>query len=61
MSWFPIRPGTGLASFLHVLMQLTEPVLAVVMGVSGSGKTTASASLSAALGCQFQETMICTQ
>jgi YggT family protein len=30
MSWFPIRPGTGLASFLHVLMQLTEPVLAPV-------------------------------
>ena len=30
MSWFPVRPGTGLASFLHVLMQLTEPVLAPV-------------------------------
>jgi gluconokinase len=34
---------------------LTEPVIAVVMGVSGSGKTTVSALLSAALGCQFQE------
>src|SRR6185437_1374637 len=31
------------------------PVIAVVMGVSGSGKTTVSALLSAALGCQFQE------
>ncbi len=30
MSWFPVRPGTGLASFLGVLMQLTEPVLAPV-------------------------------
>ena len=30
LSWFPVRPGTGLASFLHVLMQLTEPVLAPV-------------------------------
>jgi gluconokinase len=34
---------------------ITEPVVAVVMGVSGSGKTTVSALLSAALGCQFQE------
>jgi carbohydrate kinase (thermoresistant glucokinase family) len=30
-------------------------VIAVVMGVSGSGKTTVSALLAAALGCQFQE------
>ena len=30
LSWFPVRPGTGLASFLRVLMQLTEPVLAPV-------------------------------
>jgi gluconokinase len=34
---------------------MTKPVIAVVMGVSGSGKTTASVLLSAALGCQFQE------
>src|SRR6185437_13047074 len=34
---------------------ITSPVIAVVMGVSGSGKTTVSALLSAALGCQFQE------
>ena len=33
MSWFPIRPGTGAASFLHVLMQITEPVLAPVRRV----------------------------
>lgn len=31
------------------------PVIAVIMGVSGSGKTTISALLAAALGCQFQE------
>jgi YggT family protein len=30
LSWFPVRPGTGLASILSVLMQLTEPVLAPV-------------------------------
>ena len=30
MSWFPVRPGSGLSSFLGVLMQLTEPVLAPV-------------------------------
>jgi carbohydrate kinase (thermoresistant glucokinase family) len=34
---------------------ITGPVIAVVMGVSGSGKTTISALLAAALGCQFQE------
>jgi gluconokinase len=34
---------------------LTLPVVAVVMGVSGSGKTTVAAMLAAALGCQFQE------
>ncbi len=34
---------------------LTQPVIVVVMGVSGSGKTTVAALLSAALGCQFQE------
>ncbi len=31
------------------------PLIVVVMGVSGAGKTTISALLSAALGCQFQE------
>jgi carbohydrate kinase (thermoresistant glucokinase family) len=30
-------------------------VIAVVMGVSGSGKTTVAVLLAAALGCQFQE------
>ena len=34
---------------------VTKPVIAVVMGVSGSGKTTVAALLAAALGCQFQE------
>jgi YggT family protein len=33
LSFFPVRPGTGLASFSHVLMQLTEPVLAPVRRV----------------------------
>lgn len=32
-----------------------DPVIAVVMGVSGSGKTTVAVLLAAALGCQFQE------
>jgi gluconokinase len=34
---------------------IAERVVAVVMGVSGSGKTAVSALLAAALGCQFQE------
>lgn len=40
------------AAIAHTII---EPVVAVVMGVSGSGKTTVSALLAAALGCQFQE------
>ena len=34
---------------------VTRPVIAIVMGVSGSGKTTVAVLLAAALGCQFQE------
>ncbi len=34
---------------------IAKPVIAVVMGVSGSGKTTVAVLLSAVLGCQFQE------
>ena len=30
LSFFPVRPGTGLASFNQVLFQLTEPVIAPV-------------------------------
>jgi len=26
-SWFPVRPGTGLASVYRVLFELTEPVM----------------------------------
>jgi ABC-type uncharacterized transport system YnjBCD ATPase subunit len=34
---------------------VTSPVIVVLMGVSGSGKSTIAALLAAALGCQFQE------
>ena len=34
---------------------ITNPIIAIVMGVSGSGKTTIAVLLAAALGCQFQE------
>jgi gluconokinase len=36
-------------------LAITSPVIAIVMGVSGSGKTTIAALLAAALGCQLQE------
>jgi hypothetical protein len=42
----------GSAALAHTI---TRPVIAVVMGVSGSGKTTVSTLLAAALGCQFQQ------
>jgi gluconokinase len=34
---------------------VAKPLIVVVMGVSGSGKSTVAAMLAAALGCQFQE------
>ena len=34
---------------------VTRPIIVVVTGVSGSGKSTVAALLAAALGCQFQE------
>ncbi len=34
---------------------LTKPVIVVVMGVSGSGKSTVAALLAGSLGCRFQE------
>jgi YggT family protein len=33
LSWFPTRPGTGLASVNSILHELTEPVLAPVRRV----------------------------
>ena len=42
----------GSAALAHTIRQ---PVIVVVMGVSGSGKTTVAALLAAALGCQLQE------
>ena len=41
------RPG--------LVHRITKPVIVVVMGVSGSGKSVVGALLAAALGCQFQE------
>jgi len=38
-----------------VAHKINRPVIVVVMGVSGSGKTTIAVLLAAALGCQFQE------
>ena len=34
---------------------VSRPVIVLLMGVSGSGKTTVAALLAAALGCQFRE------
>jgi len=43
-AWFP--------AFSH---SLAQPAIVVVMGVSGSGKTTVAVLLASALGAQFQE------
>jgi gluconokinase len=49
MSTQPMGQLSALAS------RLTKPVIVVVMGVSGCGKTTVAALLAAALGWQYQE------
>lgn len=46
---------TLMADWPALASRLTKPAIVVVMGVSGSGKTTISALLAAALGWQFQE------
>jgi gluconokinase len=43
---------TWSAALAHTI---TRPVIVVVMGVSGSGKSIVGSLLAAALGCQFQE------
>lgn len=48
----PKRQRDWSAALAH---SIAQPVIAVIMGVSGSGKTTVAALLSAAIGCQFQE------
>jgi carbohydrate kinase (thermoresistant glucokinase family) len=50
-----VDPGPRRAWSAALANTVIKPVIAVVMGVSGSGKTTVSVLLSAALGCQFQE------
>jgi gluconokinase len=47
-----LAPRAWSAALAH---SVPKPVIAVVMGVSGSGKTTVAVLLAAALGCQFQE------
>ncbi len=41
LSWFPVQPGSGLASVHRLLYDITEPVLAPVRGlippIGGSG------------------------
>ena len=49
------NPPRGLDWSPALKHALSRPVIAIVMGVSGSGKTTVAALLSAALGCRFQE------
>jgi gluconokinase len=50
VDWKPQRVWS--AALGHTI---TKPVIIVVTGVSGSGKTTVGVLLSAALGCQFQD------
>jgi len=46
------RPRVWSPALAHTV---TRPVIVVVMGVSGSGKSTVAALLAGALGCQCQE------
>jgi gluconokinase len=46
------RSGAGSPALAR---HVARPVIVIVMGVSGSGKTTVAVLLAAALGCQFRE------
>ena len=46
---------TELTALLEASRLVTRPVILVVMGVSGCGKTTVAKLLADALGCRFQE------
>jgi gluconokinase len=46
------RPQRAWSAPAHTI---AKPIIAVIIGVSGSGKTTVATLLAAALGCQFQE------
>jgi carbohydrate kinase (thermoresistant glucokinase family) len=50
-----IMSTTPMAEWSALASRLAGPIIVIVMGVSGSGKTTVSALLAAALGWQFQE------
>ena len=47
------QPGRAWSAALQ--HTITRPVIVLLMGVSGSGKSTVAALLAGALGCQFQE------
>jgi len=48
------RPSPQLQSAVRA-QGIVKPIIAIVIGVSGSGKTTIAKLLAAALDCQFQE------
>jgi gluconokinase len=48
-------PATPMAEWPSLISRSGAPVIVILMGVSGSGKTTVAALLAAALGWQFQE------
>jgi carbohydrate kinase (thermoresistant glucokinase family) len=55
---FILQPASGQLPrrvWPPLMHSIDRSIIVVVMGVSGSGKTTVAALLAAALGCQFQE------
>jgi carbohydrate kinase (thermoresistant glucokinase family) len=50
-----IMSANPMAEWSAIASRLTKPVIVILMGVSGCGKTTVAALLAAALGWQFQE------
>lgn len=60
MSWFPMRPGTGLASGVSILYDLTEPVLAPIRRLLPSTGVIDISPLIVFLLLEILRTRICT-
>ena len=63
LSWFPIEPGSGLASVYSVLYTITEPVLApvrrIIPPLGGSAMSLDLSPILVVVGLQILQSAIC--
>ena len=59
LSWFPMQPGTGMASIASILYQLTEPVLGPVRRLIPSVGMIDISPIVVFIGLQILQSAIC--